>query len=65
VRPLYWKRGEPIGAFVLIGLGMMFLLNQLDLFHGQVFKYSWPIFLIGLGVWMMIRRVGDGRGGPQ
>lgn len=63
--PVCWKRREPFGAVVLIALGMLFLLNQLDLFHGRVFEFGWPFLLIGLGVWMMIRRSGEGQGGPQ
>src|SRR6516164_4195091 len=30
--PAYWRRKEPIGAIVLIGLGLLFLLGQLDVF---------------------------------
>jgi hypothetical protein len=59
----YWQRREPIGAFVLIGLGLLFLLNQLDLFHGRIFEFTWPILLIALGVWLIIRRLGDSQGG--
>jgi len=60
VPPMYWKRKEPIGAIILIGLGIMFLLGQLDIFHGHLLEYAWPFVLIGLGVWMMINRVGGG-----
>jgi TM2 domain-containing membrane protein YozV len=54
---------EPIGAIVLIALGVLFLLNQFDLFHGRIFDFTWPILLIGLGVWLIIRRLGDSQGG--
>jgi hypothetical protein len=63
--PLYWKRKEPIGAVILIGLGLMFLLGQLDLFSGRVFEFAWPLLLIGLGVWMVVRHVQDSQGGPK
>jgi len=65
VPPMSWKRKEPIGAIVLIGLGILFLLGQLDLFHGRLLEYAWPFVLIGLGVWMMINRVGDSQGGSK
>jgi hypothetical protein len=65
VPPMYWKRKEPIGAIILIGLGVLFLLGQLDLFHGHLLEYAWPFVLIGLGVWMMINRVGSSHGGPK
>jgi len=65
VPPLFWRRKEPIGAIVLIALGALFLLDQLDLFSGRVFRYSWPLIPIGLGVWMIVRRLGDSQGGPK
>ena len=60
-----WRRKEPIGAIVLIGLGMLFLLGQLDIFNGKLFEYFWPLLLIGLGVWLMVRRANEAKGGPQ
>jgi TM2 domain-containing membrane protein YozV len=65
VPPLTWRRKEPIGAIVLIGLGLLFLLGQLDLFSGRLFEFAWPLMLIGLGVWLVIRRTGYGQGGPK
>lgn len=63
VPPYGWKRKEPIGAVVLIGLGMLFLLGQLDIFHGRLMEFAWPLLLIGLGVWLIVRRLGDSQGG--
>lgn len=63
--PQMWRRREPIGAIVLIGLGVLFLLGQLNIFTGRMFEFSWPVLLIGLGVWLMIRRIGEGRGGSR
>jgi hypothetical protein len=60
-----WRRKEPIGAIVLIGLGFLFLLGQLDIFNGRLFDYSWPLLLIGLGVWLIIRRIGNEHGGSR
>ena len=65
VPPPHWGRREPIGAIVLIALGLLFLLGQLDLFNGRMFQISWPILLIGLGAWLFIRRSGYGQGGPR
>jgi|UPI00047C8CA9 cell wall-active antibiotic response 4TMS protein YvqF/B-box zinc finger protein len=61
VPPVPWKRKEPIGAMVLIGLGLLFLLGQLDIFNGRLWEFTWPLMLIGLGVWLMIRRMGSGQ----
>jgi hypothetical protein len=63
VPPLYWKRKEPIGAVVLIALGLLFLLGQLDVFHGRLMEFTWPLVLIALGVWLFVRRLGDTKGG--
>jgi TM2 domain-containing membrane protein YozV len=62
--PPYWRRREPIGAVVLIALGLLFLLGQLDLFSSYIFRFSWPLILIGLGVWLMISRMGS-QGGSR
>jgi len=63
--PAFWNRGAPVGAVVLIALGTLFLLGQLDIFHGRLIEYSWPVFLIGLGVWLVVRRLGESQGGPK
>jgi hypothetical protein len=60
VPPLHWRRREPIGAIVLIGLGLLFLLGQLDIFNGRLWEFTWPLMLIALGVWLVIRRTGHG-----
>jgi TM2 domain-containing membrane protein YozV len=64
-RPLFWKRKEPIGAVILIGLGLVFLLDRLDIFHGRLLEFAWPVLLIGVGVWMIVRRLGDSQGGSK
>jgi hypothetical protein len=65
VPPLFWKRKEPVGAIVLIALGTLFLLGQLDVFHGRLMEFAWPLLLIGLGVFLIARRLGDSQGGSK
>jgi hypothetical protein len=65
VPPSGWRRKEPIGAIVLIVLGLMFLLGQLDIFSTRIVEFSWPVLLIVLGVWLIIRRVGETQGGSK
>jgi TM2 domain-containing membrane protein YozV len=65
VPPVYWRRKEPIGALVLIGLGLLFLLNQLNIFNGRLVEITWPLALIGLGVWLIVRRLGISSGGTK
>lgn len=59
-----WRRREPIGAVVLIALGLLFLMGQLDIFSSHLFRFSWPLLLIGLGVWLMISRM-NSQGGSR
>jgi TM2 domain-containing membrane protein YozV len=47
----------PTAAVVLIGLGVLFLLQTLGIFEFSSDRL-WPIFLIGLGVWLGVRRLG-------
>jgi len=63
--PLCWRRGEPVGAIVLIGLGLLFLLGQLDVFHGRLWEFFWPLGLIALGVWLIVRRYEESQGGTK
>lgn len=51
-------RGVPVGAIVLIGLGVIFLIGKLP---GVDLDKLWPLFLIGLGVWIAYKRTVVGR----
>ena len=46
----------PVGAVVLIGLGVLFLLNTMGIFHAYWIHRLWPLILIAIGVWLFIRR---------
>jgi hypothetical protein len=50
------KRREPVGAIVLIGLGLLFLFNTLGFFRFDWMGHLWPFFIIALGVWLLINR---------
>lgn len=65
VPPPYWRRKEPVGAIVLIALGFIFLFNQLGYITERIIDYGWPLILIALGAWMIVRRVGDSKGGSR
>ena len=49
-------RHEPIGAIILIGLGVLFLLNTLDIFHFDWLGRLWPLLIIAFGALLFIRR---------
>lgn len=44
---------KPIGAFVLIGLGVLLLLANFGLLETEWFAKAWPIGLVALGVWLL------------
>ena len=47
----------PVGAWILIGLGILFLLNALDLLHiGSFLHRFWPLVLIAIGVRVLMQR---------
>jgi hypothetical protein len=49
------SKAVPTGAVVLIGLGVLFLLHNLGIWFLNV-DVLWPVILIALGVWLLIRR---------
>ena len=50
----------PVGAFVLIGLGVIFLLEQFGWFHLDWFGKFWPVILIAIGIRVLMKRTGRG-----
>jgi hypothetical protein len=53
----------PIGAIVLIALGVIFLLDNLGFLR---MHHLWPLFLIGIGLWIAYKRTARPTiGGPQ
>jgi TM2 domain-containing membrane protein YozV len=69
VPPMSWKRKEPIGALILIGFGLILLLNQMGYLAERFVHFLWPLIFIALGAWLIIRRVSEssphGRGPVQ
>jgi hypothetical protein len=50
----------PIGALILIGLGVIFLLDQFGWWHFDWFGRFWPLILIAIGVRVLMKRTGRG-----
>jgi hypothetical protein len=46
----------PMGAIILIVIGVLFLLNTLDIFHWHWIGRFWPVILIVIGVWSWMKR---------
>jgi len=48
--------GPPVGPAIMIGLGVIFLLNNFGVLRfSQLFKF-WPVALIALGIYMLLER---------
>jgi hypothetical protein len=65
IPPYNWRRREPVWAIVLIILGVIFLLHSMGIITHLFFHYAWPILLIGVGVWLIVRRLGYTMGGSK
>lgn len=53
----------PVGAIWLIGLGALFLIGNVGIFHGLLWfsgRTIMPLLLIGCGVWIFINRMTSG-----
>ena len=46
----------PVGAFILIGLGVLFLLDELGALHFDWIWRFWPLILIAIGVRILMQR---------
>jgi hypothetical protein len=63
VEPPPPRDNAPIGAIVLIALGVIFLLDNLGVLR---MHHLWPLFLIGIGLWIAYKRTAQPTvGGPQ
>lgn len=61
--PLRHQAGMPVLPVLLIGTGIVFLLNNLDVIHiRQLMPYLGPCLLIGLGLYMLVMRLKDDTG---
>ncbi len=53
-------RNRPVGPIILIGLGMLFLLNNFEWFSfHRVGRLLWPVILIGVGVMLLRNRLSN------
>jgi hypothetical protein len=58
--PARFGEGEgrkPIGAIILVALGILLLLGNFGLLEWDWFGKAWPVGLIVLGVWMLLGRL--------
>lgn len=53
-QPVVDPQQTPVGAIVLIALGVLFLLGNIGIFN---LHRMWPLFLIGLGLWIAYKHM--------
>lgn len=63
--PASASNAAPVGAIILIALGLMFLLQSLGVLGSWWIGHSWPWILIAIGAWLLFRRLNDPTGGAQ
>jgi len=51
------RRGFPVGPVLLIGFGVLFLLNTMDVLRFERLVRYWPVLLIVLGAYMLYERI--------
>jgi len=53
-----WSKDRPIGAINLIGLGVLFLLDNFHIFDFIRIGRFWPLILIAVGVYLFRNKLG-------
>jgi Domain of unknown function (DUF5668)/B-box zinc finger len=53
-----WSKERPVGPIILIGVGVLFLLNNFAWFPWYRITRFWPVILIAVGVLMFRNRLG-------
>jgi TM2 domain-containing membrane protein YozV len=51
------QRRAPLGPILLIAIGLVYLLNSLDLINFHQIARFWPVILIIAGAWMLYSRL--------
>lgn len=54
---------EPVGAILLIVVGLMLLGETLGILHWRWIGRSWPLVILGVGVWLLVSRLREGPDG--
>lgn len=64
--PLKGQPGRfPVAPLVLIGLGVLFLLNNLEILYIRDMLKYWPVALIALGAYMLYGRLAGSNDSPM
>ncbi len=53
-----WSAGRPVGPIILIGIGLLFLLDNFRVFEFVHIGRFWPLILIAAGLYMFRNKIG-------
>ena len=57
---------HPVGAIVLIVIGVVLLLQTMGVLEDEWISRAWPLLIVGVGAWLLYRRTRETpRGGSQ
>lgn len=56
------RDNTPVGAIILIIMGIVFFMDNLGYMR---MRHLWPLFLIGIGLWIAYKRTVQPTGGPR
>jgi TM2 domain-containing membrane protein YozV len=59
------EQSSALGPIILIGLGVLFLLNTMGLFRIYRMGEFWPVILIAIGLYLFFARTAGAKGGTQ
>jgi hypothetical protein len=65
MRPNTYASRAPVGAILLIIIGVLFLLDTLDLIRLSRIDRFWPVILIVVGAYMLYNRLSGTRVPPS
>ncbi len=54
------QRRAGLGPLIVIGVGVLLLLGELELLPDNIWRYIWPVVLIVVGLALVLRRGGRG-----
>ncbi|MGB5138786.1 MAG: DUF5668 domain-containing protein [Candidatus Zixiibacteriota bacterium] len=43
-------------GLVILALGVLFLLENLGVLHGDIWEYLWPVAIIALGISILVKK---------
>ncbi len=62
---MFEARRASLGPLIIVAVGVLLLLGQLEIVPGGVWRYVWPVVLIAAGLQLVLRRAALPAGQPD